>query len=89
MIPIETMKGDSDEDALCSPAHGFALDWSNFRSCSNKVPDAPMSCVRRHIIYSNSGAVWNGVGRAVLPSQIISPLVQTTFSLLLILRLAG
>jgi hypothetical protein len=29
--------------------------------------------------------VWNGVGRVVSPSQIISPLVQTAFLLLLLM----
>jgi len=75
-------EGISREDALCSVARNFALDFSNLRSCSNDLPNSTVPCVWWHVVHWNSRAVWNCV--AVLSSQTISPLVSTTFSLVLL-----
>jgi hypothetical protein len=38
-------EGSSHEDALCSFVRGLALDFSNLRSCSNNLPESPVSSV--------------------------------------------
>ena len=40
------MKGVHMKMPFCSFARGFALDFSNLRSCSNYLPGSPVSCVR-------------------------------------------
>jgi hypothetical protein len=64
-------KGPCDENLLCTCVHRNIFAFSGSCSSRHHLSDTAMSCVRRHRLYPDSGAMRDG--RALLPAQIVRP----------------